>query len=241
MELHQLPKRRHRLTRQDCVNYVWQMIDFIEPYLPTDSDSLGVIVLSTKVLVQSLGGNLGHPVQQEYSSISISASILKKTLLSRGWCRHHWKQISHSLDFSTAFYLSLLPRTTSKITHSSCSEKVCLAWSSTTMAGPKHSGTCNGCEALSVPYKEIGTIILKGEIPLISISENEDGLHLKWHTWDGYVSLPLHYYTVSPNLSASPHLQQFLMSGPMGLETRKRMNFQYAKSGSFMPFLKDYQ
>jgi hypothetical protein len=185
VELQQLPERRHRLTHRHCLEYAGEAINIIETELQSDSASLGLIILSVKVLIQSLGGDMGPPIPQGARVVPISTIALEEMILNNGWCKHQWERIGRSLSFDAAHYFSILPRKNPGITHASCTETVCSAWSKGTNVVPSHVDPACHCDMISVPHEDISSTIRNGNIPLISIHTKKDHLYLKCHTWDG--------------------------------------------------------
>lgn len=175
-------KHRHLLTRSDCLRLATTSLIHIETkFLGSDNPLLGLIILSVKTLIQSLGGATEYPIPSGCQVVPLPAKALHKIMLSNGWCIHQCDRVCRSHNVDTVYYLSMLPRQAAPgITHVSCTEAVCSAWSMTTNGLLKHIEPGCRCPMITISSEDVGSIIKNGDIPLVSIHiDTENCVHLK--------------------------------------------------------------
>jgi hypothetical protein len=104
-------KRRHLLTRSDFLRLATTSLIHIETkFLRSDNPLLGLITLSVKTLIQSLGGATECPTPSGCQVVPLAAKGLQKIMLSNGWCIHQCDRVCRSHNVDTVYYLSMLPR-----------------------------------------------------------------------------------------------------------------------------------
>jgi hypothetical protein len=181
-------KRRYLLTRIDCLNLARTSLTQIESdLLDLDNPAFDRIILSVRLLIQSLDPTPECPIPKDCQVTPPAARALRKIMLDNGWCIHHWDRVCQFHNLETSAYLSLIPRRGGPyITHSSCTEMVCSAWSMSNNGSPKHTTLGCECSMVGVPSDKVSSIIQEGNIPLISIhADGKNRLCLRLETWDG--------------------------------------------------------
>lgn len=164
-----------------------------------DQEGMGTLALiscSIRVLLQTLGSakyarrSSNHsprstaPITQYRFPFEagrgwrvVPAKLIRYRMAEVGWCPAQIYFLSQKYSCEALYYISGIPRQTLSVGHRLCSSQECRANNiDERLYKLRHTNECHGCDSIGSLATHIASIIIKGEIPIVSCYYSSPGL-----------------------------------------------------------------
>lgn len=140
-------------------------------------DSLIIIIAEFDVSIDSSTKDDRYPLSSNSNSDPPSASILVDHMLCNGWCWHHARLFCTRFTYNVIYYLASFRRKSNARGHEACRrEDHCVANDlDASSYRCQHVEDACTCEFMTTPTMEVGNIIRRGGIPVLSFSKLPSG------------------------------------------------------------------